>query len=78
LAALSNKKREAVDALLTQLGDYKVEVYLCPDEDGREDGILIPESEHGHFFQGSVYTIDIKGSKHRYLIQWFGPRMPSD
>jgi hypothetical protein len=22
--------------------------------------------------------IDVKGSKHRYIVQWFGPRLPSD
>ena len=37
----------------------------------------IPEEEYGHFFQDNVYIIDVKGD-HRYLVQWFGPRLPSD
>jgi hypothetical protein len=39
---------------------------------------LIPEDEYGHFYQNNVYIIDVKGSKHRYIIQWFGPRLSSD
>ena len=38
----------------------------------------MPEEDYGHFYQDEVYMIDVKGSKHRYIIQWFGPRMPSD
>jgi hypothetical protein len=73
---LANEKRKNVDALMTKLGDGtpKVDVYLCKDD----KNIKLETHEYGHFFQGNVYLIDIQGSKHRYLIQWFGPRLPSD
>jgi len=71
---VANKKREAVDKLLTKLGKYSVKVYLNQNDENVE----IPEQEYGHFFQDNVYTIDVKGENHRYLVQWFGPRLPSD
>ena len=75
MSKLANKKRENVEKLLTQLGDYTVKVYICGQSDQPEE---IPAEEHGHFFQDNVYMIDVKGSKHRYIVQWFGPRLPSD
>lgn len=62
---------------MTQIGNTQyVKVYLCK---ASEDApILIPETEHGHFFQNAVYLVDVKGDKMRYLIQWFGPRMAGD
>lgn len=75
---LANKKREMCDKLITKLGDsYKVKVYQIGDEVG-ENPVEIPEEEYGHFFQSSVYMIDVQGTSHRYIIQWFGPRLPSD
>ena len=72
---LAQKKRENVAALMTQLGDnVTVKVYLCVDGKPK----LLPESDHGHFFQDNVYAVDIKGDGHRYINQWFGPRLPSD
>lgn len=72
---LASKKRENVEALMTQLGDnIVVKVYLCVDGKPK----LLPESDHGHFFQDNVYAVDIKGDGHRYINQWFGPRLPSD
>lgn len=59
---------------MTKLGDYTVKVYLCQNG----ENIEIQPSEYGHFFQNNVYLIDVKGSLHRYLVQWFGPRLPSD
>lgn len=70
---LAAEKREVVDELLTNLGNYTVKVYLCVDKDPK--GNEIPADEHGHFYQGNVYAIDVEGSSHRYVIQWFGPRM---
>merc|ERR1740117_1168507 len=74
--ALANKKREAAQQLMDQLGDnYTVKVYLC---DRNEDKPTeIPEEDYGHFYQDNVYLIDVKG-KLRYLIQWFGPRLAGD
>ena len=66
-------ERKMVENLMTQLGDYTVKVYL--NLDGKN--IEIPEAEHGHFYQDNVYAIDVKGSKHRYIVQWFGPRLNS-
>ena len=57
-------ERKMVENLMTQLGDYTVKVYL--NLDGKN--IEIPEAEHGHFYQDNVYTIDVKGSKHRYIV----------
>lgn len=74
IAAVANKKREAVKTLLNKLGKYEVKVYLC--KDGKN--VEIPEEDYGHFYQDEVYAVDIKGQYHRYIIQWFGPRMPSD
>lgn len=74
IAAVANKKREVVKTLLNKLGKYSVKVYLCKDGENKE----LPEEDHGHFFQDEVYAIDIQGESHRYLIQWFGPRLPSD
>ena len=71
---LATSKRKMVEDLMTQLGDYSVKVYLC--QEGKN--IELPEAEHGHFFQDNVYAIDVKGAKHRYIVQWFGPRLPSD
>ena len=69
---LAAEKREVVDELLNKLGkNYKVNVYLCKDDDPK--GNEIPQDEHGHFYQGNVYVIDVQGD-HRYCIQWFGPR----
>jgi len=70
---LANGKRKEVENLMTKLGKYTVKVYLCLDGQPKE----IPEADHGHFFQDNVYVIDVKGD-HRYLIQWFGPRMAGD
>ena len=71
---VANSKRKMVDNLMTKLGDYTVKVYECKDGDNVE----LPEAEYGHFFQDNVYLIDVKGQHHRYLVQWFGPRLPSD
>ena len=57
-------ERKMVENLMTQLGDYTVKVYL--NLDGKN--IEIPEAEHGHFYQDNVYAIDVKGSKHRYIV----------
>ena len=72
---LANKKREIADKLMTQLGEYTVKVYICGESEQPEE---IPEEEYGHFYQGNVYMIDVKGANHRYIIQWFGPRLGSD
>lgn len=74
VAAIASKKREAMKHLLNKLGKYTVQVYLC--KDGKN--VELPEEDHGHFYQDEVYAIDIKGQYHRYLIQWFGPRLPGD
>jgi len=74
IGGVANKKRAAVKQLLNKLGKYTVKVYLC--KDGKN--IELPEEEHGHFFQDEVYAVDVKGQYHRYIIQWFGPRLPSD
>lgn len=38
----------------------------------------LPKEQHGHFFQDEIYLIDIKGTNHRYLLTWIGPRIPAD
>jgi hypothetical protein len=40
--------------------------------------VAIPKEEFGHFFSDEVYTIDLKGKKHRYFILWIGRKMPKD
>ena len=72
--AIATKKREMVDNLMTKLGKYTVKVYLI----GGEELVEIPVEEYGQFFSKSVYMIDVKGENHRFIIQWFGPRLPSD
>jgi hypothetical protein len=74
ISKVANKKREATEKLLDKLGKYNVKLFLC--KDGKN--IELPPEDHGHFFQDNVYAIDVKGEHHRYVIQWFGPRMPSD
>ena len=64
IAAVANKKKEAVKSLLNKLGKYEVKVYLC--KDGKN--VELPEEDHGHFYQDEVYAVDIKGQYHRYLI----------
>ena len=60
---------------MNQLGaDPQVKVYLCQGDAPAE----IDASHFGHFFKDSVYVVDIQGAGHRYLIQWFGTRLPSD
>ena len=54
---LATEKREVVNELLTNLGNYTVHVYLCKDKDPKANEI--PSDEHGHFYQGEVYVIDI-------------------
>ena len=71
---LANKKRENVANLMEKLGKYTVKVYLI----GGDAPVEVPEEEYGHFYQNNVYMIDVKGEHHRYVIQWFGPRLPSD
>lgn len=71
---MANKKREVVKQLLNKIGKYTVKVYLC--KDGKN--VELPEEDYGHFYQDEVYAIDVKGQYHRYIIQWFGPRLPSD
>jgi hypothetical protein len=75
LEKLANKKRENAARLMDKLGEYTVKVYLC---DQSEEPVEIDEADYGHFFQDNIYLIDVKGSKHRYLIQWFGPKLPGD
>lgn len=43
---VANTKRKMVENLMTQLGNYTVQVYLCQDN----QNIPIPENEYGHFF----------------------------
>lgn len=76
MEALATKKREHLDSLLTSLGNHTVKVYLIGDDRAAPEEI--PESEYGHFFNGNTYMIDVKGEKHRFIIQWFGPRHPSE
>lgn len=64
-----------METVLKELGKYHVDVYLIGQ--GREDPEPIPEAEHGHFYQHSEYMIDIKGEKHRYIIQWYGTNVPT-
>lgn len=72
---VANSKRKMVENLMTKLGNVNsFKVYLCKDGENVE----IPEPEYGHFFQDNVYAVDVKGSNHRYIVQWFGPRLPSD
>ena len=71
---VANQKRKSVENLMTQLGEYTVKVYL--NQNG--ENVEIPTEEYGNFYQDNVYTIDVKGANHRYLVQWFGPRLPSD
>lgn len=53
---LATEKRKNVDALMTKLGgEPTVKVYICKDG----QNIELPESDHGHFFQGNVYLVDI-------------------
>jgi hypothetical protein len=60
------------NSLLNQLGNLEFyNVYLCKDG----NLIEIPKEAHGHFFQDEIYLIDIKGSLHRYLLTWIGPRL---
>jgi gelsolin len=69
---LASKKTAIANSLLDQLGELQgVGVYLCRDK----NLIEIPKEMYGHFFQDDVYLIDIKGSNHRYLLTWVGPRM---
>lgn len=74
IGAVANKKRQVVKQLLNKLGNYTVKVYLC--QDGKN--VELPEEDHGHFYQDEVYAVDVTGQYHRYIMQWFGPRMPSD
>lgn len=74
MSKVATAKRKMVDNLMTKLGEYTVKVYI--NKDG--DNIEIPEAEYGHFYQDNVYLVDVKGANHRYLVQWFGPRLPSD
>jgi len=76
LQALANKKREQLQNLLNNLGKHTVKVYLIGDDRAAPEEI--PESEYGHFFKDNTYMIDVKGEKHRFIIQWFGPRHPSE
>jgi hypothetical protein len=55
---LAQSRRDVVDELLNKLGNnYTVNVYLCKDEDPKANEI--PKDEHGHFYQGNVYVIDV-------------------
>lgn len=63
---LAQEKREVVSELLTSLGNYSVKVYLCKDKDPKANEI--PADEHGHFYKGNVYVIDVQGQSHRYCI----------
>jgi len=54
---LASEKREVVSNLLKELGKYTVKVYLCVNNDPK--GNEIPADEHGHFYQGNVYVIDV-------------------
>ena len=77
LDKIANKKHEATAKIMTQIGNRQyVKVYLCKPT--ANEPTLLNESEYGHFFQNAVYLVDVKGDKMRYLIQWFGPRMPGD
>lgn len=72
---LAQSKRKNVDDLMTKLGEVEyVKVYLCRDGTPTELSV----EEHGHFYQDEVYVIDVKGSNHRYLMQWCGPRLSGD
>ncbi|MFN9903759.1 MAG: hypothetical protein ACK55Z_34270 [bacterium] len=59
---------------MKKLGKYTCQVLLC--RNGKNE--VIPKEEHGHFYQDDVYIVDVQGEHHRYLIQWFGPRMAGD
>jgi len=56
---LAAEKREVVNKLFTNLGNYTVKVYICINKD--PFGNEIPADEHGHFYQGNVYVIDVTG-----------------
>lgn len=60
---------------MTGLGKYSVDVYICNDDVKLQK---LSPVDHGHFFNNHVYLVDVKGEKHRYLLQWFGQRLPSD
>ena len=76
---VANAKRKNYDNLIKKLGtNYTVKVYLCYED--KEEPVEIPKEDHGHFFQDEVYLVDIASttSDLRYLVQWFGPRLPAD
>lgn len=77
IAKISNQQVKAADLLLDKLGtNYTKTVYYLQDH--RTPVQITDPAEDGKFFAESVYIIDIKGSKHRYLICWMGARLVGD
>lgn len=55
---------------MDQLGsDYTVDIYQVTE--GYTKIVKIDnEAERGKFFNEEVYIVDVKGTSHRYMINW--------
>lgn len=71
LEKIANQQKQAAKELFDRLANYTMKVFVV--QDGQP--VQVNENEYGHFYAEDIYIIDLRGSSHRYVIMWMGPKL---
>lgn len=77
VASDMQKQKLAAKLTLDKLGN-KSSTTLYRLEGNLDDPVEVPAAASKFLFAENVYVLDVKGSKHRYLLCWKGPKLNAE